>query len=96
MVSFGGKPAVVSDDLIKEIRRRTQNKSAAVPISFKQGDPVVIQSGVFRDLIGIFDREMSGHERVQILLNTLAYSARAEFPRSQVSALYKATIQKPA
>jgi len=96
VVSFGGRPAEVSDDLIEALRRRTESKAVIPPVAFKRGDPVVIQSGVFRDLIGIFERETPDHERVQILLNTLAYSARAQFPRSHVSALDKATTQQSA
>jgi transcriptional antiterminator RfaH len=87
VVCFGGTPAQLSDGLIEEIRGRIAAKTAAAPVAFQKGDPVVIRAGAFRDLIGIFDRETSDHERVQILLNTLAYSVRAELPRSHVSAV---------
>jgi len=93
VVSFGGRPAPVSDDLILTIRARAGCHAGSEPVAFKRGDPVVIQSGMFRDLIGIFERETPDHERVQILLNTIAYSARIEFPRSEVSALKQAAIR---
>lgn len=94
VVSFGGKPAPVSDELIEEIRARIAGKAAGAPVAFKKGDPVVIRAGAFRDIVGIFDRETSDHERVQILLNTLAYSVRAELPQSYVSAFSEAGVRK--
>jgi len=94
VVSFGGKPASVSDDLIEAIRARCGSNVASAPAAFQRGDLVVIRSGAFRDLIGIFERETPDHERVRILLNTLTYSARIEFPRSQVSVFSEADGRK--
>jgi transcriptional antiterminator RfaH len=94
VVSFGGKPAPVGEDLIDAMRARIASNAATPPAAFKRGDPVVVRSGAFRDLIGIFERETPDHERVQILLNTLAYNARAELPRSQVRAFSEGEARK--
>jgi transcriptional antiterminator RfaH len=88
VVSFGGVPAAISDELINEIYSRMdesgviRNTAALVP-----GDKVIIRSGVLRDFIGVFERDLHGSERVQILLRSVGYSARAEVYRCDVAKL---------
>jgi transcriptional antiterminator RfaH len=87
VVSFGGKPAVVCDDVIEAIRSHTnQYGIASISLSFKKGDAVIVRSGALESLVGIFERETPDRERVQILLTTLAYTARVEIAKSAVSA----------
>jgi hypothetical protein len=38
-----------------------------------------------RDFVGVFERELPGTERVQILLHTVAYSAHVEVSRLEVA-----------
>jgi transcriptional antiterminator RfaH len=88
VVSFGGVPAPISAELIGEISARMDengvihNRSTLHP-----GDQVVIRSGLLRNFVGVFERDMSGTERVQILLQTVSYSARVEVSRSEVAKL---------
>jgi transcriptional antiterminator RfaH len=88
IVSFGGVPAVISDELISEIYARMdedgviRNTAVLTP-----GDKVIIRSGVLRDFIGVFERDLHGSERVQILLRSVGYSAHAEVYRCDVAKL---------
>lgn len=79
VVSFGGKPAEVTDEIIAAIYRRIDDKGIVCDTaSFKPGDAVVIEAGPLRDFEGMFEQELSDHERVRILLTTVAYGARVE------------------
>jgi transcriptional antiterminator RfaH len=79
VVSFGGVPAPINDELIAEIQVRMdktnviRNENALSP-----GDKVMIQSGLLRDFVGVFERNVPSAERVQILLRSVAYSAHVE------------------
>ena len=88
VVSFGGVPATISAELIAEIYgRMDENGIIRNTTMLNPGDHVVIQSGLLRNFVGVFERNLSGTERVQILLHTVSYSARVEIPRSEVAKL---------
>jgi transcriptional antiterminator RfaH len=74
LVRFGGEPAVVPDNLIHELRKRLaalEATSEEPKTILKQGDKVRITSGPFEGYEAIFDSELSGRDRVQVLLNYL-------------------------
>jgi transcription antitermination factor NusG len=72
LVSFGGEPAQVPDDLVQAIRRRTdQLKEAGGEGSLKPGDVLVIQEGPFEGYQALFDAYLPGDERVRVFLNLL-------------------------
>lgn len=82
IVSFGGKPAEVADEIIAAICNRIRNDGAiSLGRSLRPGDPVVITAGPLRDFEGVFEEELSDGERVRILLDTVAYTARMEISR---------------
>jgi transcriptional antiterminator RfaH len=86
VVSFGGVPAPISDEVISEIyTRMDKNGVIRNMAALNPGDQVVIRSGLLRDFTGIFERESPATERVQILLRTVAYSARIEVSRLDVA-----------
>lgn len=88
VVSCGGVPAAISDEVIDEIYARVDgNGVIRKTVDLDPGDEVVIRSGLLRNFVGIFERELPGNERVQILLHTIAYSAHVEIPRSDVARL---------
>ena len=85
VVSFGGKAAVVEDEVITAIRSRTDDRGVICPgPALTSGDTVLIQSGPLRGLVGVFEKEIPGTERVRILLTIVAYSARVEISRSNL------------
>ncbi len=86
VVSFGGIPSPISDEMIGEIyTRMDENGVIRNTSALNPGDEVVIQSGLLRNFVGVFEREVPGTKRVQILLHTLAYSARVEVSRLEVA-----------
>ena len=85
IVSFGGKPAMVESDIISAIKEHAQDDVVTVQLPvLRPGDQVEIQTGPFRGMQGIFEREMSDHERVIVLLQVLAKGARVEVSREHV------------
>lgn len=82
IVSFGGRPAEVADEIIAAISNRMRSDGAiTLGRSLRPGDPVVITAGPLRDFEGVFEEELSDGERVRILLDTVAYTARMEISR---------------
>jgi transcriptional antiterminator RfaH len=75
IVKFGGRPAVVPDEIVAEIRQRLDNLTASGYFDrrcpYQPGDVVRIKAGPFKGLDAIFDRELSRHGRVKVLLELL-------------------------
>ncbi|MBP9501061.1 MAG: hypothetical protein KBF17_02765 [Candidatus Promineofilum sp.] len=75
LVNFGGTPAIVPDALIHELRQRIVQIEEAggwVESNLAPGDAVRIISGPFAGYGAIFDAQLPGHERVQVLLAFLS------------------------
>lgn len=75
LVSFGGQPATVPDNLIHAIRKRVDEIEAAGGEFYdglKRGDPVRISSGPFAGYEAIFDERLPGNERVRVLIQMLS------------------------
>jgi transcriptional antiterminator RfaH len=74
VVSFGGVPAVVDQAIIDELAARALHAASETPMplsQFKNGDKVMIESGPFKNLMGVFDKDLPGGERVRILLGAV-------------------------
>lgn len=85
IVSFGGKPAVVEEAIVRTIQDNCEGDTVTLqPIQFKPGDEVTIQVGPMAGLRGIFEREMSDSERVVILLQAMGAGAKVEVSREQI------------
>lgn len=81
LVSFGGEPASVPDNLVYAIRERVEEIAAAGGVIFdglKKGDRVRISLGPFEGYEAIFDARIPGTERVRVLLQFLV--ERREVP----------------
>lgn len=84
LISVGGEPVVVPTAIIDEIKRRgTDGVVELPPRKLDPGQKIRIVDGPFRDLEAIFDRYLSGSERVAILLDAIgASSIRVVLPSS--------------
>jgi transcription antitermination factor NusG len=74
LVSFGGEPAIVPENLIQVIDKRLQEINAAGGeklAALHHGDTVSIQDGPFHGYEAIFDVLLPGSERVRVLLEFL-------------------------
>lgn len=88
VVRFGNVPAQVPCAVIDELRKRMK-PSGIVEIEsqqFASGDKVAIVAGPLRGFEGIFDRELSGADRVRILLNAVGLT-HAEVSKADLIAL---------
>lgn len=85
VVSFGGKPATVSDEVIKVIQSRIgEDGLVQMQDELKPGDEVMIKEGPLKDFVGVFERTKKGSDRVVILLNTVFYQPLLEIRRHQI------------
>jgi transcriptional antiterminator RfaH len=86
LVSAGADPIVVPEAIISEIRARGVDGVVEIrEVPFDSGQPVRVVEGPFRGFEAIFDRYLSGAERVAILLNTLENTGpRVVLPASAV------------
>lgn len=73
VVSAGGQPVAVSDEVVAHIRRRVVTMVETEPESpFKQGDVVCIQHGTFEGWDAIFDCHLSPEGRVRVFLQCMS------------------------
>ena len=75
LISFGGEPSAVPDNLIYAIMRRVKEISDAggeVFDDLHKGDVVLIEYGPFEGYEAIFDIRLPGTERVRVLLKFLS------------------------
>jgi transcriptional antiterminator RfaH len=85
VVCFGDSPAYVSEEIIEIIRARIdQHGFVKVNNDLKPGDRVVISAGSLKNLIGIFEREVRGSERIMIMLTAIEYQGRLVINRDLV------------
>ncbi|HKU77532.1 MAG TPA: transcription termination/antitermination NusG family protein [Pyrinomonadaceae bacterium] len=74
VVSFGGTPIPIDDEVIEFIRTRVDKDGfVKLDVDLKPGDKVVMRGGMLDSLEGIFEREMNDSERVMVLLKTIKY-----------------------
>lgn len=93
VVTFTGTPSPVEDEIIDLIRARIGMDGFVKPHEeLKAGDAVIIKDGRFRDLYGVFDREMQDSERVRILLNTVNFQAHVVVDRTAVEKFSTANV----
>jgi transcriptional antiterminator RfaH len=87
LVSAGSDPLVVPETIVQEIRARGIDDVIEIhekPLD--AGQAVRVVDGPFRGFEAIFDRYLSGAERVAILLNTIeTTSLRVVLPASAVA-----------
>ena len=85
VVCFGDGPACVSEEIIDVIRGRIdQNGFVKLNNDLKPGDRVVISGGPLKNLIGVFEREVKGSERIMILLTAIGYQGHLEVDRNLI------------
>ena len=87
IVSAGADPLVVPTGIITEIRRRGTDDIVEIREKpFGSGERVVVVDGPFRGFEAVFDRYLSGPERVAILLSAIeAGGLRVVLPAAAVA-----------
>jgi transcriptional antiterminator RfaH len=76
-VKFGSRIAGVEEEVIQDLKDRCPGGVAEIkPRPYRAGEPVMIKEGPFAGLQAIFEHEMTGSERVAILLELLGRHTR--------------------
>lgn len=82
----GVEPVPISEKVIQTIRERTgEGNLVKMEEEWREGDPVRINSGPFKELIGVFQRKMSDSGRVRILLNLIGVDVPVQISRWQIN-----------
>ncbi|MBM3284380.1 MAG: hypothetical protein FJY81_00740 [Candidatus Aminicenantes bacterium] len=87
IVGFRTGPTPLPDLVIEEIRSREKDGLIAVcleDVPLKEGDKIEVTEGAFAGLEGIFQKNISGRERVAILLNCVSYHGRMLIERQKI------------
>ena len=84
IVGLGEYATPIDDEIIAVIRSRISEDGIVRDRELRQGDAVEIVSGPLRSLAGIFERRTSAHDRVVILMTTVAGQARVQVPAAAV------------
>lgn len=74
LVSFDGEPASVPDLLIATVKKQVDRHNASIreqATNFRHGDVILIQDGPFAGYEAVFDTQLSGSDRVRVLLSLL-------------------------
>jgi transcriptional antiterminator RfaH len=82
VISFGNTHVPVDDEIINVIQsRETKEGFIMIGEEFQQGDELMVVSGPFKGLTGIFERDMKDTDRVMILLKTVSYQSHVTLDR---------------
>lgn len=77
VVSFGNGPVSVDNEMIEMIQQRIGDDGLVrLDNDLNAGDPVMIDNGPLKDLVGVFQYDVKGTERVAILLTAINYQGR--------------------
>ena len=87
VVTFGSVPARVEEEIIESIQARIHNGHMMLqPPSFTAGQVLRIEDSPLRGFEAVFQRELTGSQRVILLLRTVAYQTRVIIARNHVAA----------
>jgi len=78
-------PIPISEKVVETIQRRIgKDNLIELEDQIKEGDLVQITSGPLKDLIGVFQKKMSGKDRVKILLNLIGVDVPVQISKYQI------------
>jgi transcription antitermination factor NusG len=81
----GNEPIPISEKVIRAINERAgENNVVKLGDGLEKGNLVQFTSGPFKDLMGVFDKEMSDGRRVRILLSLIGVDASVQVSRYQI------------
>ena len=85
ILGSGGYPTPISEEVIQIIKEGTDTQGILrVKHCFQPSDVVRIKTGPMKDLLGVFERWLSDHERVRILLRLIGYEPAIEIHCSMI------------
>jgi len=74
VVSFGGQPAVVQDEILQWLKdrlARIDSRDYHQGLPLRRGDRLRVKTGPLKDMEVIFERPLSSEDRAQVLIEML-------------------------
>jgi len=68
IVTFGERLALIPDELVQQLRARLESYQEPEKEPFEKGEIVNIISGPFEGMEAVFERRLSGQDRVRVFL----------------------------
>ena len=88
ILGSANEPLPVPEEVVSLIQGQMDARGVVkVGRRLKPKDRVRIRSGPFKDILGIFEREIDDRGRIEILLNLLGYQAKVQIHESLVERL---------
>lgn len=84
VIGFGEYATPVDDGVIELIRSRIDGDGFVRMAEPQPGDAVRITHGPLRSLVGVFEKELQGRDRVQLLLTALGVQTRVQLARAHI------------
>jgi transcriptional antiterminator RfaH len=85
VVSCGGCPVPIDDGVINLIKQQMgEDGFIQIDKEPQPGDSIVVKSGTFKSLIGIFQGKVKNTNRVKILLNAMKYQTKLLIDREMI------------
>ncbi len=85
ILGVGSQPIPVSEKVIRAIKDRMgENRLVRLDDGLVPGAVVQFTSGPFKDLMGVFDKKMSGGKRVKVLLSLVGVDVPVQASRYQI------------
>lgn len=76
VVSFGGTPAWIDDEIIELVRSRIgPDGFVRTSEELRPGDKVVIREGPLKNFVGVFESKTKDQARISILLTAVSYQS---------------------
>ena len=78
-------PVPISEKVVEAIQKRVgKDELIELEEAIKEGDLVEVTSGPLKNLIGVFQKRMSGKDRVKILLNLIGVDVPVHISKWQI------------
>lgn len=78
-------PVPISEIVVQTIQDRIgKDNLIELEVEMKEGDLVQVTSGPLKDLVGVFQKRMSGKDRVKILLNLIGVDVPVQISKWQI------------
>ncbi|HKG58447.1 MAG TPA: transcription termination/antitermination NusG family protein [Pyrinomonadaceae bacterium] len=85
VLNFGNGPTSIDDEIIQMIQLRVgEDGLVQLDGELSEGDPVMINSGPLQHLVGVFQHDIKGTDRVAILLSAISFQGRVIIERDLV------------
>ena len=88
VVTFGSVPAIVEEEIIESIKAKIQKDYVILESTpFIAGQLLRIEEGPLHGLEAVFEKELSGQQRIALLLRAVSYQVRVIVDREHVVSL---------